>query len=138
MRSDTNSADPPAKPNRLCDQFESRTYCQPRGKLPRPTAMLLDTVATDVRFAVRRLARTPIFTLAAVAVMALGIGANTAVFTALDQTVIRPLPFREPQRLVMLWEDYSALGRAPKQRVAPATLLDWRALNRSFEVLGAF
>ena len=85
--------------------------------------MLFDTIATDVRFAVRRLARTPIFTLAVVAVMALGIGANAAVFTALDQTVIRPLPFREPERLVMLWEDYSALGRAPKQRVSPATFL---------------
>jgi predicted permease len=100
--------------------------------------MLLDTFATDARFAVRRLARTPIFTLAVVAVMALGIGANAAVFTALDQTVIRPLPYREPQRLVMLWEDFSALGRAPKQRVSPATFLDWRALNRSFEAMGAF
>src|SRR3984893_5994148 len=100
--------------------------------------MLLDTVATDARFALRRLTRTPIFTLAVVAVMALGIGANAAVFTALDQTVIRPLPFREPERLVMLWEDYSALGRAPKQRVSPATLVDWCRLNRSFEAMGAF
>jgi putative ABC transport system permease protein len=73
-----------------------------------------------------------------VAVMTLGIGANAAVFTALDQTVIRPLPFREPQRLAMLWEDFSALGRAPKQRVSPATFVDWRRLNRSFEALGAF
>jgi predicted permease len=100
--------------------------------------MLFDAIATDVRFAVRRLARTPIFTLAVVAVMALGIGANAAVFTALDQTVVRPLPFREPERLVMLWEDFSALGRAPKQRVSPATFVDWRRLNRSFEAMGAF
>jgi predicted permease len=100
--------------------------------------MRFDHIATDVRFAVRRLARTPIFTLAVVAVLALGIGANAAVFTALDQTVLRPLPFRQPERLVMLWEDYSALGRAPKERVSPATFLDWRELNRSFEALGAF
>jgi predicted permease len=78
------------------------------------------------------------FTLAVSAVMALGIGANAAVFTALDQTVIRPLPFRDPERLVMLWEDFSALGRSPKQRVSPATFMDWRALNRSFEGVGAF
>ena len=100
--------------------------------------MLVDAIATDLRFAVRRLARTPTFTVAVAAVMALGIGANAAVFTALDQTVIRPLPFRQPERLVMLWEDFSALGRPPKQRVSPATFLDWRALNHSFEALGAF
>ena len=70
--------------------------------------------------------------------MALGIGANAAVFTALDQAVIRPLPFRQPERLVMLWEDFSVLGRSPKQRVSPATFLDWRAQNRSFAALGAF
>src|SRR5260221_13907190 len=89
---------------------------QPRGSLLRPTGMLLDALATDVRFAVRRLARTPIFTLAVVAVLALGIGANAAVFTAFDQTVIRPLPFREPARLGGLREDFSAFGRAPPQR----------------------
>src|SRR5262245_56553903 len=101
-------------------------------------AMHVDAISTDVRFAARRLARTPLYTLAVVAVMGLGIGANAAVFTALDQTVIRPLPFRQPERLVMLWEDFSALGRPPKQRVSPATFLDWRAQSRSFDAMGAY
>src|SRR5215468_8979959 len=81
--------------------------------------MRFDVLLVDVRFAFRRLARTP-------------------VFTALDQTIIRPLPFRQPERLVMLWEDFSALGRPPKQRVSPATFLDWRARSRSFDAMGAY
>ena len=100
--------------------------------------MLFETVAINLRFAARRLLRTPMFMLGVVTIMAIGIGANTAVFTALDQTVIRPLPFRAPDRLMMLWEDFSALGRQPKNRVSPATFLDWRALNRSFDAVGAF
>ena len=69
--------------------------------------------------------------------MALGIGANAAIFTALDQTVIRPLPYRDPDRLVMVWEDYSAFG-VPKQRVSPATFLDWRRRTQTFAELAAY
>jgi putative ABC transport system permease protein len=69
--------------------------------------------------------------------MALGIGANAALFTALDQTVIRLLPYREPGRLVMVWEDSSS-SDVPKQRVSPATFLDWRRQARTFADMGAY
>jgi predicted permease len=97
----------------------------------------MDAFLADLRFAVRLLIRSPGFTVAVVAVMALGIGANSAIFAALDQTVIRPLPYREPGRLVMVWEDLSAFG-APKQRVSPATFLDWRRRTQSFADLAAY
>jgi putative ABC transport system permease protein len=91
----------------------------------------------DLRLAVRLLGRSPGFTLAVVVVMALGIGVTSAIFAAVDQTVIRPLPYRDPGRLVMVWEDFSAFG-VPKQRVSPGTFLDWRRRNRTFEELAAY
>jgi len=74
---------------------------------------------------------------AVIAVLALGIGANAAVFSTLDQTVIRPLPYVEPDRLAMVFEDFSAFG-TPKNRVSPATYYDWRRRSRTFEALAAF
>ena len=96
----------------------------------------MDAFRADLRLAVRLLTRSPGFTLAVVVVMALGIGANAAVFTALDQTVIRSLPYRDPGRLVMVWEDYSAFG-VPKTRVSPGTFLDWRRRTQAFAELAA-
>ncbi len=91
----------------------------------------------DFRLAIRVLTRSPGFSLAVVTVMALGIGATAAMFTALDQTVIRSLPYRDPARLAMIWEDYSAFG-VPKQRVSPGTFLDWRRRSQTFADLAAY
>jgi putative ABC transport system permease protein len=91
----------------------------------------------DIRFALRLLVRAPGFTAAVVLVLALGIGSNSAIFSALDKTVIRPLPYKEPDRLVTVWEDFSAFG-VPKQRVSPATFLDWRSRNDSFSEIAAY
>ena len=99
--------------------------------------MTVEPALADLRLALRLLARAPAFSLASVLVMALGIGANSAIFTALDQTVIRPLPYDDPSRLAMLWEDFSAFGVA-KQRVSPGTFVDWRRLNHTFEALAAY
>src|ERR1017187_8661346 len=90
----------------------------------------------DLRYALRLLLRVPGFTLAVVVVLALGIGSNAAIFTALDKTVIRPLPYSEPDRLAMLWEDFSAFGD-PKSRVSPGTLTDWRNRTQVFDQIGA-
>ncbi len=95
------------------------------------------TFLSDLRFAVRVLRKSPGFTLAVVAVLALGIGANSAIFTALDRTVIRPLPYAQPDRLAILWEDFSAFG-TPKTRVSPATFLDWQKRSVLFESLAAY
>jgi putative ABC transport system permease protein len=64
---------------------------------------LMQTFMADVRYAVRSLQRTPSFALAVVAVLALGIGANTAIFSILNAVLLRPLPFPEPDRIVRLF-----------------------------------
>jgi predicted permease len=90
----------------------------------------------DIRYAIRLLQKAPAFTLSVIAVLALGIGANASVFSALDQTVIRPLPYADPDRLAMLSEDFSAFGM-PKNRVSPATFYDWQRRARAFTDLAA-
>ncbi len=91
----------------------------------------------DLRYAIRLLSRAPGFTLAVVLVLALGIGSNSAIFTVLDKTVIRPLPYADPNRLAMLWEDFSAFG-SPKNRVSPGTFFDWRKRTQVFEEIAAY
>jgi predicted permease len=90
----------------------------------------------DIRYALRALCNSPGFTLAAVLAFALGIGANTAVFTLIDAVLLRPLPFRDPGRLVMAWEDASFLG-FPKDTPAPANFVDWKRRNHVFEDMAA-
>ena len=89
----------------------------------------------DVRYAARALGRQPGFAAAAVLTLALGIGVNSAIFALVDAALLRPLPFPDPGRLVMLWERTEA---APRGRVAPNNLVDWNARNRTFEVIGGF
>src|SRR5688572_29243337 len=84
---------------------------------------LIDNVRRDVRYAVRALARSPGFTLAALLALALGIGANTAVFSVVDTVLLRPLPYADPDRLVMISPSGASV----------ADFLDWRALSRSFQ-----
>jgi putative ABC transport system permease protein len=90
----------------------------------------VDERRADVRFALRQLRRAPGFTAVAVITLALGIGANSAIFALADATLLRPLPFPEPERLVMLWE-----RRADGTRgmVNPVEFLDWSERNRTFD-----
>ena len=97
----------------------------------------MESLFSDLRYAIRILSRAPAFTLGVVTVLALGIGSNTAIFSALDQTVIRPLPYRDPGKLVTLWEDFSRIGGA-KSRVSPGTFLDWRRRTHSIDQLAAY
>lgn len=83
----------------------AREACRDRRGLP-----LVEDTVRDLRHAVRLLARSPAFTFVAIASLALGIGANTAVFTLLDQLVLRPLPVREPGQLQMIWTTGPHLG----------------------------
>ncbi|HET7623308.1 MAG TPA: ABC transporter permease [Gemmatimonadaceae bacterium] len=91
---------------------------------------LFDTIAQDVRYGTRMLARTPAFTAAAVLALALGIGANAAIFSVVDAVLIRPLPYENPERLAVILHD----GDGP---VSPANFADWRDQSRSFESMGA-
>src|SRR5215472_12637809 len=97
----------------------------------------MNAMLADVRHSLRLLHRAPGFALAVILILALGIGANSALFTALDQTVIRPLPYAHPDRLVILWEDFSAFG-VPRQRVSPATFMDWKKRTQAFDEIAAY
>lgn len=95
----------------------------------------LEELRDDVTFALRQLRRAPGFTAVAVITLALGIGANSAIFALVDATLLRPLPFRDPERLVMIWERTDASAR---DRVAAVNMLDWRDRSVSVESIGGF
>ena len=95
----------------------------------------LEEVRDDIRFALRQLRSAPAFAAVAALTLALGIGANSAIFALVDATLLRPLPFPDPDRLVMAWE---ATDASPRGRVSPPNLLDWNERSDSFEVLGGF
>lgn len=91
---------------------------------------------TDLKFAARQLLKNPGFTAVAVLTLALGIGANTAIFSAVDAVLIRPLPYADPGRLVMIWDNLGHEG-IPKHFPAPAEWLEWRRLNTVFADMAA-
>jgi putative ABC transport system permease protein len=93
-------------------------------------------LVADLRFALRTFAKSPVFTAVAVLSLALGIGANTAIFTVVNAVLLRPLPFPEPDRLVQLWESQPAKGYS-RNVVNPINFLDWRERTRSFEGMAA-
>jgi predicted permease len=95
----------------------------------------LDILRQDVRWSVRSLSRTPGFTLTAIAVAALGIGATVGVFTLADHVLIRPLPYREPERLAKVWENTPNYSRLEP---SPANYRDWVAMDAPFEDLAAW
>src|SRR6185312_12268678 len=88
----------------------------------------------DIRYALRRLRSTPGFTLIAVITLALGIGANTAIFTVIDAVLLRPLPYRDPAQLVLLSEH---TPRFPLLSVSYQNYEDWRDQSQSFSAMGA-
>jgi predicted permease len=96
----------------------------------------VDDLWRDVRFAVRTLLRTPGFTLLALATFALGIGANTAIFSVVNAMLLRPLPYPNADRVVRVSEQ--VLDQPGPGAVSYMNLLDWRKLNGSFEGMGAF
>jgi predicted permease len=91
----------------------------------------------DVVFAVRQLRRSPGFTAIAAATLALGIGANTAIFSLVSAVLLRPLPFPEPDRLMVVWDDVSSLGGPPRTEPTPADYAAWKERSRSFTDMAA-
>ena len=96
---------------------------------------MFEDLRQDLRYATRTLTRERTFAAAAVLMLALGIGANSAMFALVDAILLRPLPFPAPDRLVMLWEQTPA---SPRTRVSPINLLDWKARSRTFEGMAAY
>src|SRR6059036_184593 len=97
--------------------------------------IFVDTLIQDIRYASRALRRDPAFALVAILTLALGIGANTAIFTVVDGVLLKPLPYPDPDRLLTLWEHSLADGL--KTTVAPANFYDWRKQSRSFAKMAA-
>ncbi|HEV2688858.1 MAG TPA: ABC transporter permease [Bryobacteraceae bacterium] len=92
----------------------------------------------DLRFALRQFAKRPGFTATAILILALGLGANTAIFSVVNVFLLRPLPFRQPDRLVAVWERNVVGNNNQYNYVAPGTYLDWQKLSNSFEQLAAY
>jgi putative ABC transport system permease protein len=97
----------------------------------------LRDAASDARFAVRALRRNPVLAAAAVVTLAIGIGANTAIFSAVNAVILRPLPFPRADRLVMLWESNPDFNWH-EATAAPANFLDWRERVPAFADVAAY
>ncbi len=91
----------------------------------------------DLRLAWRGLRRNPAHSAAALVTLALGIGANVALFSVIDRVLLRPLPYGEPDRLVAIFDTHAQRGRTHEQP-SPGNFVDWQRLNRSFESLAAW
>ncbi len=96
----------------------------------------LETIWQDLRFGARMLVKTPGFTVVAVITLALGIGANSAIFSVVNTVLLRPLPYNDPDRLVMVWED-DTKGGYPRDTPAAGNYIDWRDQNQVFESMAA-
>jgi putative ABC transport system permease protein len=94
----------------------------------------METLLRDIRYGIRSLVKRPGFTVVALIALALGIGANTAIFSLVNAVLLRPLPFAEPDRLVWMWGTFTGGNRAS---VAPLDFLDYRKENKTFEEFAA-
>jgi len=99
-----------------------------------------ETLLQDVRYGVRTMRRAPGFTLTAVLALALGMGANTAIFSVVNAVLLRPLPYEKPDRLMQVWHTppQKSFPGMPIFTVSPANFLDWRTQNHSFEGMAAY
>ena len=92
----------------------------------------------DLIVGLRGLRRAPGFTLVALLTLAIGIGANTAIFSVLRSVVLRPLPYPNPEQLIQVWSDHRARGRDAPEWLAPPDFIDWRDDNTTFAGMAAY
>src|SRR5512143_1594074 len=104
------------------------------------TTTALDNLARDIRYCARGLARNPLFTLIAVVTLAIGIGANTAVFSVVDGVLLKPLPYPKPEELVSIWHDAPGApgitAIAGGLNFSPSMFVEYREDNHSFSTIG--
>ena len=98
------------------------------------------TAVADLRYAIRVLSRTPSFAIAVIAVLALGIGANTAIFSIVNAVLLRPLPFHEPDELVRLFHEppQNAFPGIHRFSVSPANFYDWKRDAQTFDSMAIY
>src|SRR5437588_9017999 len=97
--------------------------------------MRLETFRSDLWYGLRALLKSPVFTVTAVLTLALGIGANAAIFSVIDAVLLRPLPWSDPTRTVMIWSRWTAFD---KTWVAEGEVLDYRRRTRAFDDVAAW
>ena len=97
---------------------------------------IIMSLLTNLRQSLRQIFKNPGYFAVAVSALALGIGANTAIFTAVEAVLLRPLPYFQPNRLVIVWEDSTFIG-FPNNTPAPANYVDWKAQNTVFTDMAA-
>ena len=95
----------------------------------------LEECRDDLKFAFRQLRHSPAFTLVATFTLALGIGANSAIFALVDATLLRPLPYADPDRLVTIWETSATTSRS---YVSPLNMIDWSGRSGAFDKIAGF
>ncbi len=97
---------------------------------------VMETLFADLRYGIRLLLQAPGFTAIAICALALGIGANTAIFSTVDSVILRPLPYTDPDRVVLVWEDAS-FASFPKNTPAPGNFIEWQKRNHVFTEIAA-
>ena len=127
------AAGPHLHPRRV----EPVLHREEEGRVRTRGRLAMGTLLADVRFALRGLAQRPGFTAVALATLAIGIGANAAVYSIAQAVLLRPLPFREPDRLVMVWERNVSRNR-PRNVANGGNYLAWRERSTAFEDIGAY
>ncbi len=93
----------------------------------------MDTLWQDIRYGFRMLFKNPGFTVVALLTLALGIGANTAIFSIVNALLLRPLPYKDPSSIVMVWQDFTRVNGREQEWTSPDTFFDWRDQNHVFE-----
>ena len=97
----------------------------------------MDSLIKDVRYGVRMLTKNPGVTFVAVVTLALGIGANSAMFSVVNTVLLKPFSFRNPEQLVVVWERSLKEG-LPRMVVSPPNFADWRNQNQVFQDVAAY
>ncbi len=97
----------------------------------------MKTLWQDLRYGARMLWKHPGSTIVAIVALALGIGANTAVFSVVNAVLLRPLPFEQPEQIVQVWENNLRRGWT-QDTLSPHNFADWREQSRSFEAMAAY
>ena len=124
----------PAEARRLAVlQVGGVEQAKERVRTARPGAWL-DAAGRDVRYGLRQVRRNPVFSAIAIATLALGIGGITAMFSAFDAVLIRPLPYADADRLVMIWDAMGKTDVTTKHKPTPAEWIEWRRLNTVFSI----
>jgi predicted permease len=95
----------------------------------------MESLLMDIRYGLRALVAKPSFTIIAVLALALGIGANTAIFSVVNGVLLKPLPYKQPDKLVRIWEKWGGFNRGS---VSYLNFVDWRERNKSFEKMAAY